>query len=216
MLTQSLLSAIPFLTAMGAVGLITAMAYKVRKTKAVAEVSQTTAFIDPVGAAGVLESATQENTGPAAGELMQNNAESRGLRAETTWEARSISFGDGLRGELSGNVMDEANQKDAANSILTTHVKTEHAHVGGILTTSIENTSKPIIAGILATHVKTERTPTRTGTIVTVDGITSVRFVESGKVYPLCPTPIPDDVTTVMPVSILNASWSDLSKLNRH
>ena len=124
MLTQSLLDAAPFAMALIAAGLcITSlklcarrrdsggilsesqpvahsspadpMAYKVRKTKAVAGIAQTTAYIDPVGAAGVLESATQENTGPAAGELMQNNAESRGLPAEMTREARCISFGDG-------------------------------------------------------------------------------------------------------------------------
>ena len=93
MLTQSLLSAIPFLTAMGAVGLITAMAYKVRKTKAVAGISQTTASIDPVGAAGVLESATQENTGPAAGEQMQNSAKQHGFRAESLRGMRAVEPG---------------------------------------------------------------------------------------------------------------------------
>jgi len=66
MLTQSLLESAPFAMALIAAGAI-AMAYKVRKTKAVAGISQTTAYIDPVGAAGVLGSATQENTGPAAG-----------------------------------------------------------------------------------------------------------------------------------------------------
>ena len=78
---------------MGAVGLITAMAYKVRKTKAVAGISQTTASHDPVGAAGVLESATQENTGPAAGEQMQNSAKQHGFRAESLRGMRAVEPG---------------------------------------------------------------------------------------------------------------------------
>ena len=92
MLTQSLLNAAPFVMALIAAGAI-AMAYKVRKTKAVVGISQTTASHDPVGAAGVLESATQENTGPAAGEQMQNSAKQHGFRAESLRGMRAVEPG---------------------------------------------------------------------------------------------------------------------------
>jgi hypothetical protein len=68
--------------------------YKDWKCEAAAGIAQTTASsLDPVGAAGVLESATQENTGPAAGEQMQNSAKQHGFRAESLRGMRAVEPG---------------------------------------------------------------------------------------------------------------------------
>ena len=114
--------------------------------------------VDPVGAAGVLGSATQEITGPAAGEQMQNTRVRDGLRAEMKrrqaeslreWFARELNEAGGV---LCYNITHERcsfwGVVGAANCILSTSTENE----GELVASNTSGLSNEVLTGPDLTH----------------------------------------------------------------